>query len=150
MSFQTIHIIRELADRGGRSASKERTFCCFDGESPPTTSWEPNTDIVESEDLVEIRIELAGISREQVSIHLKNGNLYISGIRKENKLDKKVYYHQLELHYGHFMKVISLPESIEHNDITANLSEGILEIKISKKSTVIEIPVISKVDIKKL
>ena len=149
MPLQFIHIIRDLTDRAGRSSPKSRSFCCSDADVPLKANWEPNTDIVESEEQVTIRMELAGISRDQVTIHLKNGKLIVTGVRSEQKPDKKAYYHQLELHYGTFIKIIALPESIEHNDITATLSDGLLEIKISKKSTIIEIAIADEIKMTK-
>jgi len=141
MPFQVIQVIRELTDYGGKPAARKRLFCCSEVEPPRQAAWEPNTDIVESDDDVEIRVELAGVGREQLYVQLKKGKLYVTGIREEKKTADKVYYHQLELPYGYFAKVIALPESIEHNDITAVLNDGLLEIRISKKSTVVEIPI---------
>jgi HSP20 family protein len=110
-------------------------------ETPVSSWWKPNTDILESDRQVRIRIELPGIARENVSIELKGGRLIISGVRAENRPEEPVYYHQLELQYGHFMRVIALPESVVHNDITATLEEGILEVVISKDEGAIEIPI---------
>jgi HSP20 family molecular chaperone IbpA len=141
MPFEVIQVIRELTDYGGRPTARKRSFCCSEVEPPRQAAWEPNTDIVESEDDVEIRLELAGVAREQLCVHLKKGKLHVAGIRQEKKTGDKVYYHQLELPYGYFAKVIALPESIEHNEITAVLNDGLLEIRISKKSAVVEIPI---------
>jgi HSP20 family molecular chaperone IbpA len=140
MTTHIIHIIREMADHGGRS-SKTKAYYCSDLKAPIYSYWEPNADIFESEELVHISMELAGVSRTQVCVHLKAGELIVTGIRMEKRPDEKVYYHQLELNYGHFKKVITLPESVEHNDITATLHDGLLEIKISKRDRAIEIPI---------
>ncbi|MBN2357592.1 Hsp20/alpha crystallin family protein [candidate division KSB1 bacterium] len=144
MPLQVIHIIRDMTDRGEHTASKVKSFCCSDTEAPLQVNWEPNTDIVECEDHVEIRMELAGVSRDQVGVFLKNGRLLVQGVRFEKKPQNPIYYHQLEWSYGSFAKIIPLPESIEHNDITATLDGGLLQIKISKESKVVEVPIISE------
>ena len=140
MPMHVIRIVRELSDSGSSSGTNAHTFCEETSQTNLAT-WEPNTDIFESEDQIIIRIELAGIAREDISIKLKNGKLFISGVRRENRPQKQIYFHRLEIHYGQFLKTISIPESIEHNDIEAHFQEGILEITFSKKNQVIEIPI---------
>ncbi|NLP09365.1 Hsp20/alpha crystallin family protein [bacterium] len=141
MALHVIRVIRELADQGSPAMHRPRNFFCAEGDDARCSKWEPNTDIFECADHVIIRLELAGIQREAISILLKNGRLTISGLRKEKRPNETIYYHQLEIHYGLFRKVISIPEDIEHNDITAVLDDGLLEIKISKNSQVVEIPI---------
>ncbi len=140
MTTHIIHIIREMTDRGGHTR-KARAYYCSDLKNPIEPYWEPNADIFETEEQVSITLELAGVTHEDVCVHLKSGKLIISGVRREKRPRGKVNYHQLELDYGHFMKIITLPESVEHNDITASLHDGLLEIKICKNVTVIEVPI---------
>ncbi len=144
MSIEIIHIIRDLTDHGGRRLERGNIFCCEEMDASFAVNWTPNVDIIESEEDVEIRMELAGVSRDQLTIFLNNGRLVVQGARYEEKSHHSVYYHQLELSYGRFAKIICLPESIEHNDIHATLRDGLLHIKISKKSKVIEIPIMGE------
>lgn len=132
-----IKIYREFTDRAGRQGSR-RLFCC---PSSSTGPWEPNTDIFETPDTVYIVIEVPGVERSNLDLKMKNSILYINGFRKPARPEIDITYHQLEVHYGNFEKQIPLPESLEHNEINAQLSEGILEIQISKHSNAIEIPI---------
>lgn len=149
MSIEIVRIFRAMSDHGGRRSLKNRAFYYNEIDEVYAVSWTPNTDIIESEDQVEIRMELAGVRRDQVAIFLNDGKLVVQGARLEEKMAEPVYYHQVELSYGRFAKVISLPESIEHNEIYATLQDGLLQIKISKKSKIIEIPVIGEAGEKK-
>ena len=81
------------------------------------------------------------MSRDNISIRVKDGKLHIRGVRQGIQSSDQIYFHQMEIHCGEFSKTIVLPESLEHNEIAATLQEGILEIKISKQSTPIEIPI---------
>jgi len=138
--MHVLRIIREMSDRG--SAAQQRCpYSCSDIDSPMVSWWKPNTDIFESEGQVRIRIELAGVSRENICIELKSGKLIVSGIRLEKRPEERIYYHQLEQQYGHFMRIIALPETVEHNDITATLEDGVLEVVISKDERAVEIPI---------
>ena len=141
MPIQVINIIRELTDSVSSGKAQRRTSFCAEINTSNISSWEPNTDIIEGENEVIIKLEVAGVQHNDVSIKVKNGRIHICGIRKEKVPDKKVSFHQLEISYGHFERVIIIPEFMLHNHITANIVDGILEINISKKSEVIEIPI---------
>jgi HSP20 family protein len=141
MALHVIRVVRELADQGSRSTRQPLAFYCSEEDDARCSKWEPNTDIFECGDYVIIRMELSGVHRETVSVHVKNGRLEVKGVRRENRPDRPIYYHQLEINYGPFLKVVTIPEEIEHNDISAVLSDGLLEIKISKCSQVVEIPI---------
>jgi len=141
MPVHIIRVLRELSDRSPRQTSSATNYFCKDIDNLPPGQWEPNADIYESENRVFIRVELAGVTKEDISVKVKNDKLYISGIRRGYQTSSNVFYHQLEVHCGEFSKTISLPESIAHNEITASFQNGILEINISKKDQSIEIPV---------
>ncbi len=139
MPLQIIHVVRELTDTGTPQRSGQRAFY-YTGDSP-SSSWTPNTDILETEDRVLIHVELAGVNREDLDVRLSNGMLTISGTRQDRRPSESVYFHQLEVHYGTFRKDIPIPEGLIHNEIEALVENGILEINISKKSNVIEVPI---------
>jgi HSP20 family protein len=141
MALQIIHVIRERSDQGSRMDRQARCFYCTGDADVYSAQWEPNTDIIECEDYVLIRLDVPGIRREDLAIHLKNGRLEIRGVRREERPEDPVHYHQMEIAKGPFLKVIAIPEDIEHNDIAAVLAEGVLDVKISKSNTAVEIPV---------
>jgi len=140
MPRQYIQISRELIDTVAPSRSSKSSFC-VEVSKNIASSWEPNTDIIESEKNVIIRLELAGVARKDLCVKVKNGKLTVIGKRRQGLPQMNLLFHQLEIHTGDFEKTISLPETMEHNDITAQLTEGILEIVISKESQVVEIPI---------
>lgn len=125
-----------------RKVAASEPYFYNDIDSGCVGAWEPNTDIFETSREVIIRLELANVSRENISIIVKNGKLNISGVRESLHVDDQVYFHQMEIHCGEFSKIIALPETLEHNEITAVLSDGILDIRISKQSKPIEIPIV--------
>ena len=139
MTIHYVQIIRELFDRA--PMQPKRSFCCTGKTNDAIAAWAPNVDIVESDDAVFIRVELAGVDRKDIMVRVANGEIIISGIRKENRPQKRMNFHQLEIHYGPIFKSIFIPESLEHNDTQAIYQDGVLEIIISKKSKVIEIPI---------
>ena len=141
MAVHIIRVFRDLSDVGSRREPEKSSFFYKDIDHLCTGVWEPNTDIFETKDNVFIRVELAGIAQKDITVKVKNGKLMITGVRKSVKSKDQMYFHQMEIHCGKFNKVIALPLSLEHNDIQAELQEGLLEIRISKKGQPIEIPI---------
>lgn len=141
MPVHIIRIFRDLSDVGSRQESAPNSFFYKDVGRLCTGTWEPNTDIYETDDDVVIRLELAGVSKEDVSVRVKDGKLVISGVRHAVESGDQKYFHQMEIHCGEFNKIIALPQMLEHNDMSAQLQEGLLEIRISKKGQPVEIPI---------
>ncbi len=140
MSVEIIRIIRELTDTG-KSTRKPHSYLCMDADYNCRV-WEPNTDIWESEDSVCILVELAGVQKEDITVKIKNSKIFISGQRKEKRPDQQIRFHQLEINYGAFLKIIRLPETLEHNEIVAKFQSGFLLVEISKVGKVVEIPIV--------
>ena len=94
--------------------------------------WSPNTDIFETENDLIIRVEIAGVDKDRIDITLKGTTLSICGYRHDQRRSKQVHFHQAEINYGPFEKVIILPDSLQNKNIDAKYREGFLEIIISK------------------
>ncbi len=94
------------------------------------TAWVPTTDIfAKDEDLV-IRIEVAGVDREDVDVTVSNGMLTVSGERRSELDDEEVSYYVRERFYGVFRRSITLPEGIDGSKIDAGFNNGMLEITV--------------------
>jgi HSP20 family protein len=141
MQVHIIRVLREESDRSSRQNSTTKNYFCKDMNALHPGHWEPNTDIYESEEEVIVRVDLAGVAKEDLSVKVKDSKLQISGIRHGYKAESKVHYHQIELHCGEFCKTLPLPDSIAHNEISASFQNGILHIAISKIDQSIEIPI---------
>jgi HSP20 family protein len=84
----------------------------------------------DEEDLV-IRAELPGIDPdEDVTIDVTDHRLHIEAERHAaEEREAKGFVHR-ELRYGHFSRVLSLPEGVTADDVTARYEDGILEIRV--------------------
>ena len=78
-----------------------------------------------------VRAELPGIDPEKdVELTVTNGVLHISAERREEEeTEDKGYVHR-ELRYGSFSRTLALPEGVSEADITADYTDGILEIRV--------------------
>jgi HSP20 family protein len=105
-------------------------------EETAINCWTPATDIHESKDDFQLKVELPGISKEDVNVEFENGILTINGERKEEKDVKEDNVHRVERCYGTFSRSFRLPKNVNDKKISANMKDGILELKVPKAEEV--------------
>ena len=100
-----------------------------DRERTQASAWVPNADVfARGEDLV-IRLELAGVDREDIEITLHDNTLTVAGER-ESDLDDDVSFYVHERFYGAFRRSMTLPAGISGSSINAYSDDGLLEITV--------------------
>ncbi|MCM8796532.1 MAG: Hsp20/alpha crystallin family protein [Candidatus Omnitrophica bacterium] len=101
--------------------------------------FEPDIDIREDKTHYTITMDLPGMNKDKINVEIKNKILKVSGEREtvleEEKADK---FFKQERSYGHFSRVISLPENIKEDEITADYKDGVLTIKIAKTAVYVD------------
>jgi HSP20 family protein len=97
------------------------------------SAWHPYCDIYETgEDLV-IKLELAGVCKQDMSISISGDDLVVRGVRKDvGEADAKRIYLKMEINHGGFSKVIVLPDDVSRENIRSVYKDGILEIRLAK------------------
>jgi|SRR5690606_112913 len=94
--------------------------------------WTPLSDIYEDKDNYVLTIDLPGIKKEDVKISVVDGQLQISGERKQEKESKDGTYHRIERSYGRYFRSFNLPNKIIADKIDAHFKDGQLTITIPK------------------
>ena len=111
----------------------------FEGPGRALTGFGPAMDVfAEGSDLI-LRLELPGISTDELDISLTEHTLVITGERKEEKEVKEEDFYRRERSYGRFERTFPVPEGITEKDIEAAYEDGVLEVKV--KGAVEEEPV---------
>lgn len=83
-------------------------------------------DYVEGDTYV-LRAELPGIDPDKdVEITVDRDVLTISGERREEVKERN----RQELHYGSFMRSVTLPGDAREKDIRASYADGVLEVRV--------------------
>lgn len=81
----------------------------------------------------EVSIDLPGLSEEDIQIDLRGNILTIKGHKEEKNESKDKQYYRIERSAGSFQRTLSLPEDADQNDISANIKNGLLVIRIPRK-----------------
>jgi HSP20 family protein len=124
--------LQRLRDRVGRlyAALEEAT----EAENPLASgAWAPPVDLCETEDKISLRVELPGVSAEQIKIGLTNTQLRIWGEKKRRQARRRIISHLCsERSYGKFNRVVRLRWTICVNNASAELKDGMLYIYLPK------------------
>jgi len=86
---------------------------------------------------VEIYAFAPGVDPATLDVNLDKGVLAISGERKAGlpPQDTKVALHINERFTGRFRRVVSLPDDIDPNAVTATCRDGVLHISIKRRES---------------
>src|SRR5580693_5186255 len=75
----------------------------------PETHWVPNTDVYVADTGVVIKVELAGMQRENLELVTEGNRLKISGHRTDGCRAGQCKFLVMEINYGAFESLIELP-----------------------------------------
>lgn len=93
----------------------------------------PKVDLHERNNSYVIRMELPGLSRNDINIQVRDGQfILVSGIKQNftNQQDDNTIYS--ECHYGNFMRRVKVPAPVNKDTIKTTMSNGILVLTIDK------------------
>jgi len=103
-----------------------------------TSVWSPPTDVYETESEYVVRVEVAGMREADFEVVFEDGHLFVNGIRPD--VPERRAYHQMEIRYGKFSTVISIPGPVDIEQSEAEYKNGFLVVVLPKlKSTNVKI-----------
>lgn len=94
--------------------------------------WAPQTDLVEKEDAFHLRLDVPGMSKEDISINLQNGALTVRGERTNEQTEDEEDYVRVERAFGTFHRTFRLPDVVDEENIEAAYEDGVLTINVPK------------------
>jgi len=122
----------------------EKRFVFFDVDDNNFSSrlnknadWEPKMNIIVSDKLLIVEIEIPGVDKDDVEVLMQADNeLIIKGIKKQPKIGEIQYdYYIFEREFGYFFKKITIDFPVNVEKIFSELENGVLRIEIPKKKT---------------
>ena len=92
--------------------------------------WVPNTDVYVKDGGLVIKVELAGMRREDLELTIEENRLHISGQRPDGCRSPKCKFLVMEINYGAFESVIELPAGYDLSQAKAAYQNGFLRIDV--------------------
>jgi HSP20 family protein len=92
----------------------------------------PAAEAAHSKDAYEIVLELPGVAEKDIDISVQDGVLTVEGEKRSEKEEKGKSFYFSERRYGAFQRSFRLPEDAVSDAVTAEISDGVLTIRVAK------------------
>jgi HSP20 family protein len=94
----------------------------------------PAMDIFEDGDTIVVKAEVPGLTKADLDVRIAGDVLTVSGNKeKEERIERKDY-HRYERSSGSFCRSVLLPAEVEIDKVSAQVKDGVLEIRAPKSS----------------
>lgn len=112
-------------------------------------TFQPLADVyfVKDTQLVIVKLEIPGISPDEVHLSLQDKTLIIEGSRRDPHQAGEKVYQQMEIDYGEFKRKIMLPVSVDVHNSKAEYKDGFLTIELplsTEAVSAIRVPITKK------
>jgi len=94
--------------------------------------WYPAADVFQTPDGWVVKVELAGVSAEEIEIDIQANTLSIAGCRKDHSCVNGISYQQMEITYSNFEKTLTFPSTIDGAVVEHVFENGLLIIHLRK------------------
>lgn len=93
-------------------------------------AWTPSVEVFERDNNLVVRAELPGLDKDDVRVELTDDGLVIEGERRREQEERFEGGYRSEIVYGHFHRLIPLPEGANVDQAKAQINNGVLEVVI--------------------
>ena len=93
----------------------------------------PRSDVVETDNGVEVTIELPGLEQKDVEVTLTDEALTIRGEKQIERKEEKRGYYVSERSYGSIFRTIPLPAGVDSDKAEAMFKNGVLTIRLPQR-----------------
>lgn len=105
----------------------------FRSHAPDT--WCPRLNLYETTERYVLCVELAGMPREEIDLHVEENVLHVRGVRKKPVIPDQatdVSVHLMEIDSGRFHRKVPLPSDVVVEEIRATYRHGYLWVKLPR------------------
>ena len=97
---------------------------------PSGRLWNPAADVYRTRDGWIVKLDLAGVSVDELEVEVDDSTLRVRGCRRDTFYQEGFTYHQMEITYSRFEKSIQFPCSIHGASMGRDYRDGLLIIKL--------------------
>ena len=127
--LQDLMVLQDRMNRLFEDATQRRSERGSNDEFE-RADWTPASDIYETESGYLIAMDLPGINREALEIDIDDNRLIVKGTRAITESKQ----HRTERPRGKFVRSFSVPASVEQGKIGAEYKDGVLQIRLPKRT----------------
>jgi HSP20 family protein len=120
----------------------------FFGGFPIYKEKTASTNVIESEKDYNVEIAIPGFKKEEIKIDVNDDVLTITGSYENSKNETTANFTKKEFSKKSFTRTFQIPEDVDGDKISAKVEDGILNIKLDKKTPQIEEKKTKQIEIK--
>ncbi|GAA0622370.1 Hsp20/alpha crystallin family protein [Sporichthya brevicatena] len=94
-------------------------------------AWSPSAEVVREGDDALVRVEVPGVTPEDITVEVADGRLVVSGERRDERAEEQDGRTVREIRYGTFRRSFALPARIGQDAISASYDAGVLTVKVA-------------------
>jgi HSP20 family protein len=94
-------------------------------------TWHPRADIYHTRDGWLVKLELAGVRAEDLTIRARGSRLTVSGTRRDRMVEAGWSCYAMEIAYSRFERSFNLPCDLEAARIAVRGAEGMLLVHVT-------------------
>ena len=132
--WDPIRDLMALQDRMNQlfeDASERRAHAGTDtSEGMRTSEWVPAADVYEEAEGYVLALDLPGVERSDLEIDMEDHQLTVKGVRSA----RGQIEHRRERPQGKFSRSFSVPASVDRERIAAEYKDGVLYLRLGKRS----------------
>jgi HSP20 family protein len=102
----------------------------FGGLDWPWGQSEAKSDVVQTDNAVEISIELPGMEMKDIEVSVADDMLTVKGEKRVERQEEKKGYYLSERSYGAIYRAIPLPPGVDGSKAEASFKNGVLTIRL--------------------
>lgn len=93
----------------------------------------PSTDVSETDNTIDVKIDLPGIDPDDIDIQINRNSLTVSGQRNEEEDEERGRtFYRIERQSGAFSRSVTLPSAVNEDEIAAEYKDGVLWVTLPK------------------
>jgi HSP20 family protein len=126
-SFSPFSMMRRLSEEMDRAFSSSFGLARGFGD---WGAWSPPVEVRERNGSLEIVAELPGMTKDDVKVECTDQGITIEGEKKREVEKDEGGVHRSERSYGHFYRMIPLPEGAKSEEAKAEFKDGVLQVRV--------------------
>jgi HSP20 family protein len=126
-SFDPFAMMRRLSEEMDRAFGSTFGLSRSMGQAG---MWSPPIEVRETDNNVEIHADLPGLTKDDVKVECTDEGIIIEGERRREEEKKEGGVYRSERSYGHFYRMIPLPDGAEPEKAKAEFKNGVLQVNV--------------------
>lgn len=116
---------------------KQQLDTIFEDLTPATTTdWLPAVDLIDAGEHYVLEVVLPGLNADDINIEASRKSITLSGERAATEYGEDKTVLRRERRYGSFRRVVNLPVAIDHEQVSADYTNGVLTVHVPKSAEV--------------